>query len=36
MIVYVIGDFVLQSVTGYNSWEGFSGFKDIEMAIFSI
>ncbi len=35
MIVYVIGDFVLQSVTGYNSWEGFSGFSDIEDGDFS-
>lgn len=35
MIVYIIGDFVLQSVTGYNSWEGFSGFSDIEDGDFS-
>lgn len=30
MIIYLIGDFVIQSITGFNSWSGFSDFKDLD------
>ncbi|SDQ47050.1 hypothetical protein SAMN05421664_1723 [Chryseobacterium soldanellicola] len=30
MIIYLIGDFVLQSITGFNSWGGFSQFRDFD------
>jgi hypothetical protein len=36
MIVYVIGDFVLQSVTGYNPGKALAVSKILRMAIFSI
>ncbi|WP_415324556.1 beta-carotene 15,15'-monooxygenase [Chryseobacterium sp. MMS23-Vi53] len=35
MIVYMIGDFLLQSVTGFNSWGGFNEFRDLEDGDFS-
>lgn len=28
MIIYILGDYLLQSVTGYNSWRGFEDFRD--------
>lgn len=30
MIIYIIGDFILQSITGFNSWSGFSDFRDLD------
>lgn len=35
MIIYLIGDFLLQSVTGFNSWGGFNEFRDFEDGDFS-
>ncbi|ALR32227.1 beta-carotene 15,15'-monooxygenase [Chryseobacterium sp. IHB B 17019] len=30
MIIYLIGDFVLQAITGFNAWQGFSDFGDFD------
>ncbi|SHM60585.1 beta-carotene 15,15'-monooxygenase [Chryseobacterium polytrichastri] len=30
MIIYIVGDFVLQSITGFNSWSGFSNFRNLD------
>ena len=30
MIIYFIGDFLVQSITGYNSWNGFRNFRDFD------
>ncbi|MCX8522769.1 beta-carotene 15,15'-monooxygenase [Chryseobacterium formosus] len=30
MIIFFIGDFVIQSITGYNSWSGFRNFRDFD------
>lgn len=30
MIIYIIGDFILQSITGFNSWSGFNDFRNLD------